>query len=192
VKNPDYLSRLVIITHTQDDFECPSPRDYVDTKSCLAYEQNRYSTHWVMSGYCHRETPLGYNILPAITQERAKKNISLLHDATTTRYSKLGGCATLLHQIQPWVTPPSPTWIDSNIVSMTPHIHRATVMSPRQHHRQHDSAAPSPAWLDIYIKPQPSGPGSTVTSKTRQHRRKHDSISKSRSSQVITAAPSPA
>jgi hypothetical protein len=27
-----------------DDFECPSPRDYVDIKSWLAYEQNPYST----------------------------------------------------------------------------------------------------------------------------------------------------
>jgi hypothetical protein len=39
-KNPDYPSGLVIMTHTHDDFECPSLRDYVDTKSRLAYEKN--------------------------------------------------------------------------------------------------------------------------------------------------------
>jgi hypothetical protein len=27
------LPRLVDTTHTHDDFKCPSPRDYVDTKS---------------------------------------------------------------------------------------------------------------------------------------------------------------
>jgi hypothetical protein len=36
-------------------FECLSPRDYVDTKFRLAYEQNHYSTHWVRSGSCYRE-----------------------------------------------------------------------------------------------------------------------------------------
>jgi hypothetical protein len=45
VKNPDCLSGLVIMTHTHDDFECLSPRDYVDTKSYLEYEQYPYSTH---------------------------------------------------------------------------------------------------------------------------------------------------
>jgi hypothetical protein len=44
-KNLDCPSGLVIMTHTHDDFECLSPRDNVDTKSCLAYEQNPYSTH---------------------------------------------------------------------------------------------------------------------------------------------------
>jgi hypothetical protein len=48
-KNLDYLSGLVITTHMHDNFECPSPRDYIDTKSWLAYEQNTYSTHWVWS-----------------------------------------------------------------------------------------------------------------------------------------------
>jgi hypothetical protein len=37
-KNPDYPSGLVITTHTHDDFEWPSLRHYVDTKSWLAYE----------------------------------------------------------------------------------------------------------------------------------------------------------
>jgi hypothetical protein len=45
MKNPDYPSGLVITSYTQDGFECPSPRDYVDSKSWLAYEQNPYSTH---------------------------------------------------------------------------------------------------------------------------------------------------
>jgi hypothetical protein len=33
------------MTHTHGDFECLSIRDYVDTKSYLAYEQNPYPTH---------------------------------------------------------------------------------------------------------------------------------------------------
>jgi hypothetical protein len=45
-KNANYPSGLVITTHMHNDFEYPSPRDYVDTKSWLAYEQNPYSTHW--------------------------------------------------------------------------------------------------------------------------------------------------
>jgi hypothetical protein len=45
VKNPNCLSGLVITTHTHDDFECLNPRDFVDTKSWLAYERNPYSTH---------------------------------------------------------------------------------------------------------------------------------------------------
>jgi hypothetical protein len=45
VKNPNCLSGLVITTHTHDDFECLSPRDFVDTKSWLAYKRNPYSTH---------------------------------------------------------------------------------------------------------------------------------------------------
>jgi hypothetical protein len=45
VKNPDYPSGLVIMTHMHDDFEYPSPREDVDTMSWLAYEQNPYSTH---------------------------------------------------------------------------------------------------------------------------------------------------
>jgi hypothetical protein len=48
-KNLDYLIGLVIMTHTHDDFECPSSKDYVDTKSWLAYEQNPYSARWVRS-----------------------------------------------------------------------------------------------------------------------------------------------
>jgi hypothetical protein len=45
VKNLDCLSGLVIMTHMHDDFECPSLRNYVDTKSWLGYEQNSYSTY---------------------------------------------------------------------------------------------------------------------------------------------------
>jgi hypothetical protein len=41
-ENPNYLSCLVLATHMHDGFECPSPRDYVETKSGLAYEQNPY------------------------------------------------------------------------------------------------------------------------------------------------------
>jgi hypothetical protein len=45
MENPDHMSGLVITTHTHDDFECLSLRDYVDTKFWLTYEQNPYSTH---------------------------------------------------------------------------------------------------------------------------------------------------
>jgi hypothetical protein len=37
-----------------DDFECLSPRDYEDTMSWLAYEQNPYSTHGVRSKMLNR------------------------------------------------------------------------------------------------------------------------------------------
>jgi hypothetical protein len=40
--NPDYMSGLVFMTRMHDDFECSSLRDYVCTKSDLAYEQNPY------------------------------------------------------------------------------------------------------------------------------------------------------
>jgi hypothetical protein len=39
------LRGLVITTHTQDNFKYPSSRDYIDTKSWLAYEHNPYATH---------------------------------------------------------------------------------------------------------------------------------------------------
>jgi hypothetical protein len=42
--NPNKKSGLVIMTHMHDDFECSSARNYVDTKSLLAYEENHYST----------------------------------------------------------------------------------------------------------------------------------------------------
>jgi hypothetical protein len=60
---------------------------------------------------------------------------------------------------------------------MTQHLHLTTAnvtlatlspMSPRQRHRQHDSAAPSSAWLDIYIALRPSRLGSTIASNTQQ------------------------
>jgi hypothetical protein len=38
VKNSDCSSGLVFMTHRHDDFEYLSPRDFVDTKSWLAYE----------------------------------------------------------------------------------------------------------------------------------------------------------
>jgi hypothetical protein len=49
---------------------------------------------------------------------------------------------------------------------MTRHLHLVMAKSPRQHHRQHDSAAPSPASLDIYIAPRPSRLGITVVTMT--------------------------
>jgi hypothetical protein len=44
-QNPNCQSGLVFTTHTHDGFESPSFRDYADTKSWLAYEQNPYSIH---------------------------------------------------------------------------------------------------------------------------------------------------
>jgi hypothetical protein len=157
------------MTHTQGGFKCPSPRDYVETKSCLPYEQNPYLTHWVRSGSFYREMSLGYEIWPTITWLWANKNIRLLHDATTPRCSELGGCATLPQPVQPWVAVPSLAWLDNTVASMTRHLHHTTTKSPRQCRCQHDSTAPSPAWLRIYIASWINHPDSTVTSITQQH-----------------------
>jgi hypothetical protein len=157
----------MITTHTHNNFEWLSPRDYIDTKSWLAYDQNPYSINWVRPGSCHREMSLGCDILPAITRLRGNKNIRLLHDATTPQCSMHGCCATYTRPVQPCVTAPSSAWLDSTITSMT-----------QQHHRQHDStstshcgqvapAAPSLVWLDIYIAPRSSRPSSTVASMTQ-------------------------
>jgi hypothetical protein len=156
----------MITTHTHNNFEWLSPRDYIDTKSWLAYDQNPYSINWVRPGSCHREMSLGCDILPAITRLRGNKNIRLLHDATTPQCSMHGCCATYTRPVQPCVTAPSSAWLDSTITSMT-----------QQHHRQHDStstshcgqvapAAPSLVWLDIYIAPRSSRPSSTVPAMT--------------------------
>jgi hypothetical protein len=163
VKNPDFLSGLVIMTHRHTNFECLSPRDYVDTKSWLGYEQNPYSTHWVRSGSCHREASLGYDILPAITQLRANMNIWLLHTTTTLR------CKTLPQPIQPWVVSPSLVWLGSTISSMTRHLHRTVGKSPWQRHHQHHSIAPSTSWLGIYITPWSSCLDSAIANKTQKH-----------------------
>jgi hypothetical protein len=178
------------MTHTHDDFECPSPRDYVDTKSWLAYEQNPCSTHWVRLGSCHRETSLGYDILPAITRLQANMNIWLLHDATIPRCSELGGCSTLPQLVQSWVAASSPARLSSIVAIMTWHLHRAVAKSLRQRHHQHHSIALSPAWLSIYIVSRPSHLSNVVVSMTRQHRRQHDSASTSYCSQVTSAASS--
>ncbi len=49
---------------------------------------------------------------------------------------------------------------DALLGTSVKHLHRATVKSPRQRHRQHDSAALSPVWLGIYITSRPSHPAS--------------------------------
>jgi hypothetical protein len=155
------------MTNTHDSFECLSPRDYIDTKSWLAYEQNPYSIHWVRSGSCHRETSLGYDILHAISWLWANMNIWLLHDATTPRCSELGDCTTLTRPVQPWVATPSPAWLDNTVAIMTRHLHCIAAKLPWQRHRQHDSTAPSPAWLDIYIASRPSQPDSAIANMTQ-------------------------
>jgi hypothetical protein len=189
-ENPDCPSELVIMTHTLDGFECPSSRDYVDTKSWLAYEQNPYSTHWVRLGSYHRETFISYDILPAISRLKANMNIQLLHDATTPWCSDLGGCTTLPHPVQPWVAVLLLAWLISNVASMTQHLHHAVAKWPQQRHSQHDLAAPSPAWLDIYIVSRACRPGRVVASMTWQHRHQHDSTSTSCHSHVTPAASS--
>jgi hypothetical protein len=93
-KNLDYPSGFVIMTHTHDDFKCPSPRNYAETKSWLAYEQNPYSTHWVRSIFCHRETSLGYDILHVITRLYANMNIS--YDWYANLTSSLDGNTSML------------------------------------------------------------------------------------------------
>jgi hypothetical protein len=104
----------------------------------------------------------------------------------------LGGCATLIWPVQPWVAAPSPAWLCSIITCMTRHLHLITTEFARQHRHQHDSASTSRygqvtpvalllAWLNIYITPQPDRPGSTITiaSMSRQHYRQHDSTAQS-------------
>jgi hypothetical protein len=129
-------------------------------------------------------------------------NIRLLYDATTPRCSDLRGCTTLLQSVQPWVTVPSPAWLDSIVVSMTRYLHRAAAESPRQHRCQHDSATLSLAWLGIYIVPRPSCPDNAVVSMTRhlhrvvaksprQRHRQHDSAALSLSWLNINIAPWP-
>jgi hypothetical protein len=167
------------MTHSHDDIEHPSPRDYVDTKSWLAYERNPYSTQWIRSSSCHREMSLGYDIWLAIPQLQANTNIRLLHDATTPRCSDLRGCATLScsvivsmtrqHYHQHDSTSTSRhgqvtsaalllAWLSSIVASMTRHLHHVMTMSPQQLRRQHDSAALSPAWFGIYIVSRPTSP----------------------------------
>jgi hypothetical protein len=123
-----------------------NPRDYADTKSWLAYEQNPYSTHWVRSDSCHRKTSLAYNILSTITWVRANTNI--FDDCHTNLTSPHYDNTSMLRaQGLRNLTTTSTTSSCSAIASMT-----------LQHRRQHDStytsrrdqvtlAAPSPAWL---------------------------------------------
>jgi hypothetical protein len=172
-----------------DGVKCPSPRDYVDTKSWPAYEQDPYSTHWVRLGSCHRETSLGCDILPAITRLWANTNIQLLDAMTAPQCSELRGCANLPQPIQPWVVVPLPAWLGNTVASITQHLHHAATKSPRQHCRQHDSGALSLAWLDIYTASWPSYLSSVIAIITQQHRHQHDLASTSRCGQVASAAP---
>jgi hypothetical protein len=124
--NPDYPSGVVITTDAHGNFECPNPGDNVAIKFWLAYEQNTYSTHWVRSGSYHREISLSYDIcllslgyMPTWISVMIGMPIRLLHVVTTPRYSELVGCASLPQIVQPWVTVPSSTWLDSTATSMT-------------------------------------------------------------------------
>jgi hypothetical protein len=183
----------VFTTHRHDDLECSSPRDYVDTKSRLAYEQNPYSINWVRSGSCHRETSPCYGILSAITRLQANTNIRFLHDAQhldapisgaaqPTTSSTTLSCSAIASMTwqhyrqhdststsrrgQVTSTTSSPAWPDSIVASMTQHLHRATVELPQQRHHQHDSVAPLLARHDIYIASWPSCPDDTISNMT--------------------------
>jgi hypothetical protein len=174
------------MTHTHDGFQCSSPRDYLDTKSYLDYEQNPYSTHKVKSGSCHRVTSQGYDI-SLLSLSYKLRWISDFFSMRQHLDGLISGATQPYHsQYNPWVAAPSPAWLGSTIISMTQHLHCATIKSPWQHHHRHDlaalspawlginiaswpspPAAPSPAWLRIYITLWPSSPGSAVTSMTR-------------------------
>jgi hypothetical protein len=148
------------MTHTHDNFEFLSQRDYIDTKSWLAYDQNSYSTHCVRSRSCHREMSLGYDILLAITRLYIR-----------------------WHEYQWWLT------CQLDFFTLWQHLDAPSsprhLSSPRQYnlelqqHHQNDSAALSPVWLDIYIMLQLSYLGSIVAIMTQQHHRQHDSASTS-------------
>jgi hypothetical protein len=121
VKNPDCLSRLLLSTHRHNSLKCQSPRDYVDTKSCLAYEQNPYLTHWVRLGSCHRETPLGYEIFLLSLSYK----LTRISDFFTMRQH-----------------------LDALISGVVQPYHNQYNID-LQCHRQHDSVALSLAWLGI-------------------------------------------
>jgi hypothetical protein len=151
VKNPDCPSGLVITTHMHDDFEYSSPRDYVDTKSWLAYKQNSYSTHRVRSGSCHRETYLGYDILLAITRLRDNTNIidDWYANSTSSHYD-----STSMLQAQGLrnLTTTGTTLSCSTIVSITRQYHHQYDSTYISRHDQVALVASSPAWLsDIVI-----------------------------------------
>jgi hypothetical protein len=141
------------MTPTQNAFKCPSPRDNVDTKSWLAYEQNPYSTHWVRSSSCHREMSLGYDILHVITRLWADTNVNLTSSCCD---NTLMIWARGLHNL----TTASTTLSCSAITSMTQQRHHQHDLATTSRHGQVASVAPSLAWL-----------GSTIASMTQhQHR----------------------
>jgi hypothetical protein len=157
-----------------DDFKCLNPRDYLDTKSWLAFEQNPYLTHWVRSGSCCEETSLCYDSLPAITRLRANMNIigdwhvnptSSHCDNTPMLWHR--GAAHPYHnqynlelqcRCQHDSAVPSLEWL-------------IIYIAPRSSRLDSAAAALSPAWLGIYIVPWPNRHSSAIVSMTRQRRR---------------------
>jgi hypothetical protein len=154
VKNPDCLSRLVFMTHRHDCSKCSSPRDYVDTKSWLAYEQNPYSIHWVRLDFCHKETSLGYDIsLLSLGYKPTRicdfftmrQHLDALISGVVQPYHSQHDSVTLSPVWLGIYIAPRPSRLDSFVTSMTRHLHRVVVKSPQQrchqHHHQHDSAS---------------------------------------------------
>jgi hypothetical protein len=118
-------------------FECLSPRDYVDTKPWLAYEQNPYSTDWVRSGSFHRETSLHYDI----------SLLSLGYKPTW-----ISDFLTIRQHLDAPI---------SGLCNLT------TTSMTRQCRHKHELVALSLAWLSPNIMPQPNRPDSIVASLTR-------------------------
>jgi hypothetical protein len=63
----------VLTTHTHDDFEYPSLRDNIDTKSWIAYEQNPYQTHGIKSKKLNRHVhkSVGSQVMNLCTNKKS-------------------------------------------------------------------------------------------------------------------------
>jgi hypothetical protein len=169
------------MTHRHDGFECPSTIDYVDTKSCLAYGQNSYSTHWIRSCSYNWETSLGNDIFllslgykPTLISEfftMRQHHDALISGVAQPYHSQYNlelqchrqhDSIATSHHDQVTLTASSPIWLGSIIASITQHLHHVAAKSPRQCCHQHDSistsrhgqyvpAAPLPAWLGSIV-----------------------------------------
>jgi hypothetical protein len=146
-----------------------------------------------------------YHLLPIIHAYNAGISRLQSHITAPVVDPDLGRAAWLSRYIVP-----RPSWLGSDIVSMTWQQHRATAKLPRQRHRAMTKIAlttPSPAGLGIIVVSMtrqrcrhydsvstvtswPSCLGNTITSMTRLHRRQHDSTSTQHHCQYDSAEPS--
>jgi hypothetical protein len=155
------------MTHRHDCFECPSPRDYVDTKSWLAYEQNLYSIDWARSGSCHRETSLGYDI-SLLSLGYKLTRISNFFTMRQHLDAPILGAVQPYHNEYNLELRCTPAWLGKIVTSMTRHLHCTAARSPQLRHRQHDSVAPRPHGLESI---SPAWHSSIVTSMTQHMHR---------------------